>query len=118
MLIGASCQAAFIGSGLGTWAIAGLEMLAGIVVTGTFTLWQTSLQEHVPGRALSRVSSYDYLTSTGAIPLGNLAIGFVTVAIGLHQTLLAMTVVGVAVAVAVASVPAVRNLPRGVPTVE
>ena len=114
MLIGASCQAAFIGSGFGQWTVAGLEVLAGIFVTGTFTLWQTSLQEHVPDRALSRVSSYDYLTSTGAIPLGNLTIGFVTAAIGLHEALLAMTVVGVAVALAVASVPAVRNLPRAV----
>jgi MFS family permease len=112
MLIGASCQAAFIGSGLGEWAIAGLEVLAGVCVTGTFTLWETSLQEHVPDRALSRVSSYDYLTSAGLIPLGNLLIGFVTVAIGLHHALLAMTILGVAAAVAVASVPAVRRLPR------
>lgn len=58
----------------------------------------------------------DYLTSTGAIPLGNLTIGFVTAAIGLHEALLAMTVVGVAVALAVASVPAVRNLPRAATT--
>jgi MFS family permease len=112
MLIGASCQAAFIGSGFGVWAIAGLEALAGICVTGTFTLWETSLQEHVPDRALSRVSSYDYLTSAGVIPLGNLLIGFVTVAIGLHHALLAMTVLGVTAAVAVAMVPAVRHLPR------
>ncbi len=112
MLIGASCQAAFIGSGFGEWTIAGLEVLAGICVTGTFTLWETSLQEHVPDRALSRVSSYDYLTSAGVIPLGNLVIGFVTVAIGLHHALFAMTTVGVTVAVAVASVPAVRHLPR------
>ncbi|WP_344951881.1 MFS transporter [Terrabacter ginsenosidimutans] len=112
MLIGASCQAAFIGSGFGVWAIAGLEALAGICVTGTFTLWETSLQEHVPDRALSRVSSYDYLTSAGVIPLGNLLIGFVTVAIGLHHALLAMTVLGVTAAVDVAMVPAVRHLPR------
>jgi MFS family permease len=112
MLVGASCQAAFIGSGLGVWAIAGLEVLAGVCVTGTFTLWQTSLQEHVPDRALSRVSSYDYLTSAGLIPLGNLTIGFVTAAIGLHHALFAMTVVGVTAAVAIASVPAVRHLPR------
>ena len=110
--MGASCQAAFIGSGLGAWAIAGLEVLAGICVTGTFTLWQTSLQEHVPDRALSRVSSYDYLTSAGLIPLGNLTVGFITAAIGLHQALLAMTVGGAAAAVTVALVPAVRRLPR------
>ena len=44
-------------------------------MTGTFTLWETSLQEHVPDRALSRVSSYDYLTSAGLIPLGNVLVG-------------------------------------------
>lgn len=112
MLVGASCQAAFIGSGLGVWGVAGLELLAGICVTGTFTLWATSLQEHVPERALSRVSSYDYLVTAGAIPLGNMLIGAVTVWIGLHQALLAMTVVGVTAALAVACVPAVRHLPR------
>ena len=65
LLIGASCQAAIIGSGLTDWGIAGLELLAGICVTGTFTLWETSLQEHIPDRSLSRVSSYDYLSSAG-----------------------------------------------------
>jgi hypothetical protein len=112
LLVGASCQAAFIGSGLGAWGIAGLETLAGVCVTGCFTLWETSLQEHVPDRALSRVSSYDYLTSVGLMPLGNLTVGFVTAAIGLHDALVAMTVVGVTSALAIASVPAVRRLPR------
>jgi MFS family permease len=116
MLVGASCQAAFIGSGLGVWAIAGLEVLAGVCVTGTFTLWETSLQEHIPERVLSRVSSYDYLTSVGLIPLGNLTVGFVTAAIGLHHALLAMTVIGVAAALTIAAVPAVRRLPRAATT--
>ena len=115
MLIGASCQAAFIGSGLGVWAIAGLEVLAGICVTGTFTLWETSLQEHVPDRALSRVSSYDYLFSAGMIPVGNLAVGSVSAAAGVRPTLAVMTVLGVGAALAVLAVPAVRRLPRPVP---
>ncbi|MEP7089060.1 MAG: MFS transporter [Nocardioidaceae bacterium] len=113
MLVGASCQAAFIGSGLDAWGMAGLELLAGICVTGTFTLWETSLQEHVPARALSRVSSYDYLVTSGTIPLGNVVVGVVGAAIGLHETLLAMSVVGLLVAGGVACVPAVRGLPRG-----
>jgi hypothetical protein len=79
---------------------------------GTFTLWQTSLQEHVPAGELSRVSSYDYLTSTGLIPLGNLTIGFVTAAVGLHRALLLMSVVGLSAAACVAALPAVRRLPR------
>lgn len=112
MLIGASCQAAFIGSGLSAWGIGALEVLAGICVTGAFTLWETSLGEHIPDRALSRVSSYDYLVSTGLIPLGNLLAGLVSGAVGLRPTLLGMTAVGVAAALAVAAVPGVRRLPR------
>jgi MFS family permease len=112
MLMGASCQAAFIGSGLSVWIIAGLEVLGGVCVTATFTLWETSLQEHVPGQVLSRVSSYDYLTSTGLIPLGNLLCGGAVVAIGLHHSLFTMSALGIAAALAVVSVPAVRHLPR------
>jgi hypothetical protein len=115
LLIGASCQAAIIGSGLNAWGIGGLELLAGICVTGTFTLWETSLQEHIPDRLLSRVSSYDYLTSAGVIPLGNLLTGLVAAAYGVHATLLGMSVVGLLVAVGIAAVPSVRSLPRGVP---
>ena len=114
LLVGASCQAAIIGSGLTDWGIAGLELLAGICVTGTFTLWETSLQEHIPDRSLSRVSSYDYLSSAGVIPLGNLLTGVVAAAYGVHLTLVGMSVVGLLVSVGIAAVPSVRNLPRGV----
>jgi len=113
LLVGASCQAAFIGSGLGTWGIGGLEFFAGICVTGAFTLWETSLGEHIPDRSLSRVSSYDYLSSNGAIPLGNVLAGAASAAYGLHATLLAMTVIGVGSTLAVAALPGVRHLPRG-----
>jgi hypothetical protein len=113
MLVGASCQAAIIGSGLGPWGIGALELLAGVCVTGSFTLWETTLQEHIPDRALSRVSSYDYLTSAGVIPLGNVLTGAVSAAIGIHPTLFAMSAVGLVVALGIATVPAVRTLPRG-----
>lgn len=113
LLVGASCQAAFIGSGLGTWGIGALELLAGICVTGAFTLWETSLGEHIPEQALSRVSSYDYLASNGSIPLGNLLTGAAAAAYGIHEVLLGMTVIGIGVSLAVASLPSVRSLPRG-----
>lgn len=115
LLVGASCQAAFIGSGLGTWGIGFLELFAGVCVTGSFTLWETSLGEHIPDRALSRVASYDYLSTSGAIPLGNLLAGAASATFGIHETLVGMTVVGVGVSLAVASLQAVRTLPRGVP---
>ncbi len=112
MMVGASCQAAAIASGLGTWPIAGLELLTGICVTGMFTLWETSMQEHIPSASLSRVSSYDYLTSAGVIPLGNVLVGLVSAAVGLHASLVGMSVVGVGAALIIASVPSVRTLPR------
>ncbi|MCW2766354.1 MAG: transporter [Nocardioides sp.] len=118
LFIGGSCQALFIGSGFGTWGIGALEFVAGVCVTGAFTLWDTSLGEHVPDHALSRVSSYDYLTTTGVIPLGNLAAGVVSAAVGLHATLIGMTVVAGAFSLFVASLPSVRMLPRGAQTTE
>ncbi len=112
MLVGASCQAAIIGSHLPVWGIGLLELLTGICVTGTFTLWETSLGEHIPPGSLSRVSSYDYLSSTGMIPLGNVLVGVLAATIGVYPGLVVMTVVGIGAALVVVSIPAVRHLPR------
>jgi MFS family permease len=112
-LIGASCQAVIIGSGLGTIPVALLELLTGICVTGYFSLWETSLQEHVPSAELSRVASYDYLTSTGALPLGSVLAGALTAWIGAGTTILLLGGAGLVAALAVVAVPAVRRLPRG-----
>ena len=113
MLVGSSCQAAIIGSHLPVWGIGLLELLTGVCVTGMFTLWETSLGEHIPIRSLSRVSSYDYLSSTGMIPLGNVLVGALAVLLGIYPTLVVMTVVGIGAALVVVSIPAVRHLPRG-----
>ena len=113
MLIGASCQAAIIGSHLPVWGIGVLELLTGVCVTGMFTLWETSLGEHIPPRSLSRVSSYDYLSSTGMIPLGNLLVGAIAALVGIYPALVVMTVVSIGTALVVVSIPSVRHLPRG-----
>jgi predicted MFS family arabinose efflux permease len=113
-LIVASTQAVVIGSGLPIAAIAALEFVAAIGVSAFFTLWETSLQEHIPEHAISRVSSYDYVASAGVLPLGALLAGPVSEAVGIHETLAAMSAIGVAAAIALLAVPEVRNLPRGV----
>src|SRR5919202_2852991 len=94
-LVGACTQAAIIGSGMGTPGIAAGLRLAGVAVSLFFTLWDTSIQEQVPPHALSRVSSYDF-----------------AVALGLHQTLQAMSALGVLVALAWLVVPSVRQVRR------
>lgn len=113
MLIGASCQAAIIGSHLPVWGIGVLELLTGVCVTGMFTLWETSLGEHIPPRSLSRVSSYDYLSSTGMIPLGNLLVGAIAALVGIYPALVVMSVVSIGTALVVVWIPSVRHLPRG-----
>jgi MFS family permease len=53
----------------------------------TNTWWYTLLQEHVPEHARSRVSSYDWLVSFIFQPLGFLAVGPLSEAIGFTATL-------------------------------
>jgi MFS family permease len=113
-LIAASCQAAVYGSGLGLVATCALQCLAGVGVTVFFTLWEVSLQEHVPGESLSRVSSFDYLSATALMPVGTALAGPVADALGTQTTLLLMSGAGVACALAFLAVPEVRRLPRGV----
>ncbi|MER7764513.1 MFS transporter [Streptomyces sp. NPDC097619] len=111
----ASCQAAIIGSGGSLVLIAALEAVTGVAVSLFFVLWETSLQTHVPEHALSRVSSYDHLLSSGLMPLGLLLAGPVSQSFGTRPVLYAMTAIGVPAALALLLVPAVRRLPA-VPT--
>jgi MFS family permease len=106
----ASAQAAIIGSGLPVGAIAALEAVTGVAVSVAFTLWEMSLQQHIPSRALSRVSSYDFTASAGLMPIGLALAGPVAAAVGLHATLRLMSAIGIASALACLAVPAVREL--------
>ncbi len=111
-LILASSQAAVYGSGLPLSGTCALQFVAGIGVTAFFTLWEVSLQEHVPGEALSRVSSFDYTASTILMPAGTAIAGPLAAQVGTQETLLGMSAIGVACALAFLAVPSVRNLPR------
>lgn len=112
-LVVASTQAAVYGSGLALAPMCVLQALAGIGVSAFFTLWEVSLQEHVPGHALSRVSSFDYLAATALMPVSTAAAGPLAEAIGVQETLIGMSVLGVGCALAFLAVPQVRALPRG-----
>jgi hypothetical protein len=114
-LVGASTQGVIIGSGLGTAGIAALEVLAGVASSLFFTLWDTSIQEQVPARAVSRVSSYDFSVSLGLMPLGMAVAGPIAAAAGLHATLVGLGVLGMLAALAWLAVPDVRRVRRAAP---
>jgi MFS family permease len=112
-LLLASSQAAVYGSGLALAGLCALQFVAGIGVTTFFTLWEVTLQEHIPGESLSRVSSFDYLSSTILMPIGTAVVGPIAAGLGTHRTLVGMSAIGIVCALAFLAVPAVRSLPRG-----
>jgi MFS family permease len=89
----------------------GAFLTVGAIVISN-TLWETMLQQHIPREAMSRVSGYDWMFSLVFQPIAFAAVGPISGAIGITQTLLAVTVMGVAVNAGVLLVPSVRNLRR------
>ena len=75
-------------------------------------LWQTTLQQHVPEEALSRVSAWDWMGSFAFLPLGLILAGPVSHAIGISTTLWISVGYLVVSTLAVLLVPSVRNLRR------
>jgi MFS family permease len=74
------------------------------------TLWFTALQERIPPRALSRVSSYDWLGSLVLQPVGYALAGPIATSIGIAATLLVGAGVQASTSIGVALTPAVRGL--------
>jgi MFS family permease len=77
------------------------------------TLWETALQQHVPPAALSRVSAYDWFGSLLCQPIGLVAAGAVSGAIGLSNTLWIAAIVALANGAAMLLTPSVRALRSG-----
>lgn len=97
---------------LPTAAIALAAAVAFAALTVCNTLWLTSLQEHVPRAAISRVSAYDWMGSLVFMPIGYVLAGPLENALGLDTTLwLAGGVLALA-SVAIALVPSVRGVRR------
>jgi MFS family permease len=90
-------------------------LLMGIGIETFAVLWDTSLQQHVPQQALSRVSSYDALGSFVFIPLGQIAAGPTADLIGRDEALyLAAGIVTVSILAMLATTD-IRRLQAGAP---
>ncbi|MEP6469372.1 MAG: MFS transporter [Chloroflexota bacterium] len=91
-------------------AIGAALTFACIIVSNTF--WDTMLQQHIPRERISRVSSYDWLGSLIFLPLALAAVGPLSERIGVTETLVVATLIGLVANGAVLLVPSVRNLRR------
>jgi MFS family permease len=76
------------------------------------TLWETTLQQHIPPASLSRVSAYDWFGSLLCDPLGLALAGVVAAAIGMSRTLWIAAAVTLVAIAAMLAAPSVRHLQR------
>ena len=102
---------AFLAAAPAVPLIAGGALLSGAGMALAISLWESTLQRHVPGESLSRVSSYDWFGSLAFYPLGLAIWGPVAAAIGISATLWLTFGLAVALTLALLSVPDIRHLP-------
>ena len=76
------------------------------------TLWETTLQQHIPPASLSRVSAYDWFGSLLCEPIGVALAAVVASAIGMSQTLWIAAAVTLVSIGALLAAPSVRQLQR------
>ena len=76
------------------------------------TLWETTLQQHIPPASLSRVSAYDWFGSLLCQPLGLALAGVVAAGIGMGRTLWIAAAVDLAAVATLIAAPSVRHLQR------
>ena len=107
-----SCQPAIIALAGSTAAIAVVQVLSGVAVAIGFTLWETTLGNRIPQAALSRVTSLDWSTTVGLMPLGYAIAGPIAETAGLHETMVGATVITVPFFLAALAVRDVRSLPQ------
>ena len=108
----ASTQPIIIALGGSTPVIAGLELVAGIAVSFAFGQWETTLGREIPQHALARVTSLDYFSTAGVMPLGFALVGPVAALAGTVPTMVGSGLFVVVLALVAASVPDIRHLPR------
>jgi MFS family permease len=86
-------------------------LLSGIGLMLGMSVWESTLQRHIPAAALSRVSSFDWFASFAFYPLGLAIWGPISAAIGIHTALWTAFALFIASLLALVAVPDVRALP-------
>jgi MFS family permease len=95
-----------------------VPVIAAAAVVGTAamnfgsSLWFTTLQQHVPPHAISRVSSYDWMGSMVFLPLGLGLAGTVSHVVGAGNAMLGAAAIAAVANGAMAFLPSVRTLAR------
>jgi MFS family permease len=92
--------------------IAAFALVGSVAMNFASTLWLTVLQTNVPERALSRVSSYDWLGSLVFLPAGYMLAGPAAEAFGIAETLVFAACWSIASTLVLLSLDSVRGVRR------
>ena len=100
----------FLAAGAHAAALAAAAFVAGAALMLGMSVWESTLQRHVPAESLSRVSSYDWFASYAFYPIGLAMWGPLAAGIGFSLTLWIAFGAFVVAALAPLLVPDVRRL--------
>jgi DHA3 family tetracycline resistance protein-like MFS transporter len=90
------------------WQLMLVSLAFNAFETVGLVVWSTAKQRHVPPHLLGRVSSLDWLISTGLLPLSLALTGPVSVAVGAQTTLIGAGILGALVTLAALTLPGIR----------
>jgi DHA3 family tetracycline resistance protein-like MFS transporter len=103
-------------AGFGLMTALWQALLVSAIVNALFELgsviWMTLLQQRVPRELLGRVSSLDWLVSTGLVPLSFALTGPAAAVFGPEGTMIGAAVIGALLMVSLLFVPGVRDPER------
>ncbi|HEX2231943.1 MAG TPA: MFS transporter [Thermoleophilaceae bacterium] len=102
---------AFLAAGASVPLLACAALLSGGGMMLGTSVWESTLQRHIPAEALSRVSSYDWFGSFAFYPLGLAIWGPAAAAIGTATSLWLAFALLMAAALSLLAVPDIRRLP-------
>jgi hypothetical protein len=77
----------------------------------SLSVWESTLQRHIPAASLSRVSSYEWFGSLAFAPLGLAIWGPIAAAIGITTSLWVAFGLAALMTLCLIAVPDVRHLP-------
>jgi MFS family permease len=105
-----SVPLAFLAAGVPVPVLALGALLSGGAMMLGNSVWESTLQRHIPTESLSRVSAYDWFGSLAFYPLGLAAWGPIAASVGLGASLWVAFALQIATTFALLAVPDIRRL--------
>jgi hypothetical protein len=95
------------------WLLVLTAFVGSACLSVTNVVWFATLQEKIPERSMSRISSFDWFGSVALNPIGYALVGPLAASIGVGRTLVLAGALNLASTASMLGVPSVRELRAG-----